>query len=205
MLRRTVFLLILLLPTFTAHPAFALYEHVRTGWVAGIGYGWSKAHITTGDNVHIQSPWQDGSAPHFRLGHMLGHHAMLGYEQFQWLQELAVADSSVRVNMQTFGAAITVFPGDPKRVSGGIYLRAGAGLTNARIAFGSSGPDSIEHEEHDFDESGTAFMVGGGYEFRIAKPAALTFDVTANYHTVGKYFIDKAWFVPMTLGLNWYF
>lgn len=205
-LRRTAFLLILFLPTFTAQPAFALYEHVRTGWVAGIGYGWSKAHITTGDSLHLESPWQDGSAPRLRLGHMLGRHAMLGYEQVQWLQVVGNADAFVRVSLQTFGAAITVFPGDPKHVTGGIYLRAGAGLVNARVAFGKvpTGADSTHHEET-VDESGAGFMFGGGYELRISKPAALALDVTANYHTVGKDFFDKAWFVPMTLGLNWYF
>ena len=205
-LPRTALLISMLLSAFTANPAFALYEHVRTGWVAGIGYGWSKAHITTGDSLHLESPWQDGSAPHLRLGHMLGRHTMIGYEQFQWLQEVGSGENVVRVSLQTFGAAITVFPGDPKRVTGGMYFRAGAGLVNARVAFGifPSESDSTHHEEA-FDESGTAFLVGGGYEFRISKPAALALDVTANYHTVGKDFFDKAWFVPMTLGLNWYF
>jgi opacity protein-like surface antigen len=205
-LPRVVPCVVLLLLTFTAHPAFALYEHIRSGWVAGIGYGWAKAEITTGDSLHLESLWEDGSTPHLRLGHMLGRHTMLGYEQFQWVHEEGAGDAVVRVSLQTFGAAITVFPGDPKHTTGGIYLRAGAGLVNARVAFGKlpSEADSTHHEET-VDEGGTAFMVGGGYEFRISKPAALAFDVTANYHTVGKDFFDKAWFIPLTLGLNWYF
>ena len=198
--------LALLLLTFSARPAFALYEHVRTGWVAGIGFGFSKADITTGDSLHLKSLWEDGSTPRLRFGHMLGRHAMLGYEQFQWVHEEGDSDGTVRVSLQTFGAAITVFPGDPKHETGGIYLRAGMGLVNARVAFGThpTVADSSHHEET-VDEGGTAYLVGGGYEFRISRPAALAFDVTANYHAVGKDFFDKAWFIPVTIGLNWYF
>ena len=207
-LRALGWLVIPLLLTVPTRPAFALYEHVRDGWVAGIGFGFGKAKITAGSTLNrFESDWEEGTTPHFRLGHMLGGHAMLGYEQFQWVDEQGYGTAAVRVSVQTFGAALTLFPGDPKHESGGIYLRAGAGLANARIAVtpdAVGGVDSTHTEEH-VDEGGTSYMIGGGYEFRISKPAALAIDVTANYHAVGKEFFDKAWFVPVTIGLNWYF
>ena len=204
---KTAFGLLALLLAFQSRPAFALYEHVRDGWVAGIGIGLSKAKITAGSKAnHFETDWEEGTTPRLRLGHMLGKRAMLGYEQFQWVHEEGVGDGIVRVSLQTFGAAVTVFPGDPKHETGGIYLRAGAGFVNARAAFGKqpTGADSSHHEET-IDEGGTAYMIGGGYELRISKPAALALDVTANYQTIGKDFFDKAWFIPFTLGLNWYF
>ena len=201
-------LAVALLVALPARPAFALYEHVRDGWVAGIGVGFSRAKITAGSlGNHFETGWEEGTTPRLRLGHMLGKRAMLGYEQFQWVDEQGYRDAAVRVSMQTFGAALTYFPGNPKSESGGIYLRAGAGLSIARLAVSPDavgGVDSTHTEQH-VDEGGTAYMVGGGYEFRVSKPCAIALDVTANYHNVGKEFFDKAWFIPVTLGLNWYF
>ncbi|HEU4941326.1 MAG TPA: hypothetical protein VFT97_06870 [Candidatus Eisenbacteria bacterium] len=200
-----VALLLLALP---AKPAFALYDHVRDGWVASIGVGYSRAKITAGSTLNrFETDWEEGTTPRFGLGHMIGKRVMLGYEQFQWVDEQGYGAAAVRVSLQTFGAALTFFPGDPKHETGGIYLRAGAGFANARIAVSPDavgGVDSTHTEEH-VDEGGTSYMVGGGYEFRVAKPAALAIDVTANYHKVGKEFFDKAWFIPVTLGLRWYF
>ena len=207
---RTVCLLgcLTLLLVTPARPAFALYEHVRNGWIAGIGIGFSKAKIDAGPSAnHFETDWEEGTTPRYRLGHMLGKRAMIGYEQFQWSDEQGYGDAAVRVTMQSFGAALTFFPGNPKHESGGIYLRAGAGLSIARLAVSPhaiGGVDSTHTEDH-VDEGGTAYMVGAGYEFRVAKPCAIALDLTANYHTVGKEFFDKAWFIPVTLGLNWYF
>jgi len=205
---KTAFGLLALILAFQSRPAFALYEHVRDGWVAGIGIGFSKAKITAGSKAnHFETDWEEGTTPRLRLGHMLGKRAMLGYEQFQWVDEQGYGDASVRISMQTFGAALTYFPGNPKSETGGIYLRAGAGLSIARLAVSPhaiGGVDSTHTEDH-VDEGGTAYMVGGGYEFRVSKPCAVALDITANYHTVGKEFFDKAWFIPVTFGLNWYF
>jgi hypothetical protein len=203
---RALFVLLLLSILSTPRPAFALYEHVRNGWVAGIGIGFAKANITMGDSLHLDNEWQEGPTPHLKFGHMLGQNAEIGLENFQWTHEEGVRDGTVRVTLQTFAAGLTFFPGDPKHTTGGVYFRAGAGLVNARVAFGTqpTGADSTHHEQT-LDEGGTAYILGGGYEFRISKPAALVLDVTANYHTIHKDFFDKAWFVPLTLGLNWYF
>ncbi|HET9253507.1 MAG TPA: hypothetical protein VFP58_15445 [Candidatus Eisenbacteria bacterium] len=189
----------------------ALEEHVRDGWVAGIGFGFGRAKFQGGEALNrIDTGWEEGTTPRLRLGHMLGKRVMLGYEQFQWFDEQGLGTAAIRVSAQTFGAALTFFPGNPRGETGGIYLRAGAGFASARIAVmpdaigGVDTTDTGHHEEH-LDEGGTAFMLGGGYEFRLAKPVALGLDVTAHYHSIKQEFFDEIWFVPVTAGLTWYF
>lgn len=191
-----------------ARDAAALEPHERDGWVAGIGFGFGRAKFQGGEALNrVDTGWEEGTTPRLRLGHMLGKRVMLGYEQFQWFDEQGLGTAAVRVSAQTFGAALTFFPGNPRAETGGIYLRAGAGFASARIAVSPDavgGVDSTHHEES-LDEGGTSIMFGGGYEFRIAKPVALGADVTAHHHSIGKEFFDEVWFVPITVGLTWYF
>ena len=192
-------------------PARALEEHVRDGWVAGIGFGFGRAKFQGGEALsRIDTGWEEGTTPRFRIGHMLGKRVMIGYEQFQWFDEQGLGTAAVRVSAQTFGAALTFFPGNPSGETGGIYLRAGGGFASARIAVtpdavgGIDTTDTGHHEEH-LDEGGTSLMFGAGYEFRLAKPVALGADVTAHYHSIKQEFFDEIWFVPGTVGLTWYF
>ena len=201
----------LLLGAALPSPCRALEEHVRDGWVAGIGFGLGRAKFQGGESLNrIETVWEEGTTPRFRIGHMLGKRVMIGYEQFQWFDEQGLGNAAVRVSAQTFGAALTFFPGNPRGETGGIYLRAGAGFANARIAVmpdaigGIDTTDTGHHEEH-IDEGGTSLMLGGGYEFRLAKPVALGMDVTAHYHSIKQEFFDEIWFIPVTIGLTWYF
>jgi opacity protein-like surface antigen len=191
-----------------ARHACALESHTRDGWVAGIGFGFGRAKIQGGEALNrLDTGWEEGTTPRLRIGHMLGKRVMIGYEQFQWFDEQGFGTTALRVSAQTYGAALTFYPGNPAGETGGIYLRAGAGFANARIAVmedAIGGVDSTHHEDH-LDEAGTSFMLGGGYEFRIAKPVALGVDVTAHNHAIGKQYFDEIWFVPVTVGLTWYF
>jgi hypothetical protein len=206
--RTRILLLTALLLISTAPRAHALEEHKRDGWVAGIGFGFGRAKFHGGEALNrLDTGWEEGTTPRLRIGHMLGKRLMLGYEQFQWFDEQGFGTTAVRVSAQTFGAGVTFFPGNPKGETGGIYLRAGAGFANARIAASEDaigGVDSTHNEEH-LDEGGTSFFFGGGYEFRIAKPVALGADVTAHHHSIKQEFFDEIWFVPVTVGLTWYF
>ena len=201
----------LLLGAALPSPCRALEEHVRDGWVAGIGFGLGRAKFQGGEALNrIDTGWEEGATPRFRIGHMLGKRMMIGYEQFQWFDEQGLGTAAVRVSAQTFGAALTFFPGNPRGETGGIYIRAGGGFASARIAVS---PDAVggidstetEHNEEHLDEGGTSLMFGAGYEFRLAKPVALGADVTAHYHSIKQEFFDEIWFVPVTIGLTWYF
>src|SRR5687768_13172544 len=90
----------------------ALEPHTRDGWVAGIGFGFGRAKFQGGEALNrVDTGWEEGTTPRLRLGHMLGKRVMLGYEQFQWFDEQGLGTAAVRVSAQTFGAALTFFPG----------------------------------------------------------------------------------------------
>ena len=176
--------------------------------MAGIGYGvgWSK--ISTGSALgRLESGWEEGVTPEFRFGHMLGKRFQIAYDQRQWMDEQGSGTTSVRANFQNFSAALTYFPGNPDNETGGIYLRGSVGFANARLAVNPEaigGVDSSHAEEH-LDEGGVGFQLGGGYEFRIARPVAVGLDVGLNYQAIEAEVFDKTWFIPATVNLTWYF
>jgi len=194
----------------------ALQKHERDGWVAGIAYGYGVSKIKSGPTLNqLESGWTQGATPRLGIGHMIGQHVLIGYEQCQWMEEQGFGETAVRGSLQTFGLELNWFPGNPNTAAGGIYLRGGAGFANARFAFsliptdttgGSGGSSGSEvHKEEHVDEGGTSYMLGVGYEFRVAKPFAIGADLTANYQTIHKELFDTNWFIPITVELNWYF
>ena len=189
-------------------PAFALDRHTREGWVVGVGYGLGWSKISTGSALgRLDSGWEEGASPEIRIGHMLGKRFLIGYDQRQWFDEQGYGTTGIRASFQNFAAALTYFPGSPDKVTGGIYLRGSVGFANARLAVlpdAFAGIDST-HNEHDLDEGGTAFSIGGGYELRIAPPAAVGLDVSLQYQAIEGEVFDKTWFVPATINLTWYF
>lgn len=190
--------------------ALALKRHARDGWMVGIGIGYGGSKIETGSALqNLDTGWQEGACPQIRLGKMLSPHFMVSFDQKGWLDEQGAGTSKVRVGIQTFAAALTVFPGNPDNETGGIYARGGVGFANARLTvfentFVGSGPDSLDHGEHK-DEGGVGFTVGGGYEFRFSSALAAGLDVSANYQHIDQAIFDKTWFFPAVLSLNWYF
>lgn len=198
-----------------AHDSFALQKHERDGWVAGIAFGYGVSKIKSGESLNdLESGWNQGATPRLGIGHMIGHRFMIGYEQCQWMEEQGLGEAAVRGSLQTFGLELNWFPGNPEGAAGGLYLRGGAGLANARLALtphavgsegsGGSSGDEVTHEKH-MDEGGTSYMLGVGYEFRVAKPFAIGADLTGNYQVINKEFFGTNWFVPITVQLNWYF
>ena len=211
----TAFILAALLSAALATDVFALQKHERDGWVAGIAFGYGVSKIKSGETLNeLESGWNQGATPRLGIGHMIGRRFMLGYEQCQWMEEQGLGEAAVRGSLQTFGLELNWFPGNPQSATGGIYLRGGAGFANARVALtphavgsgssGGSSGDSVHTEEH-VDEAGTSYMLGIGYEFRVAKPFAIGADLTANYQVIHKELFDTNWFVPITVQLNWYF
>jgi hypothetical protein len=193
-----------------AADAFALKRHTRDGWMFGIGIGYGESKIETGSALkNLDTGWQEGSCPQIRLGKMLGPHFMVSFDQKGWLDEQGVGASKVRAGIQTFAAALTVFPGNPDNETGGIYVRGGVGFANARLtvfenSYIGAGPDSLDSGEHK-DEGGVGFTVGGGYEFRLSSALAAGIDVSANYQRIDGAIFDETWFFPTVLSLNWYF
>lgn len=193
-----------------ASPALAMREHVRNGWMFGIGIGYGEAKISTGSLLgNVDTDWQEGSCPQIRIGKMIGRHFMASVDQRGWLDEQGFGDSKIRVGIQNVTAAVTVFPGDPEKVSGGIYLRGGIGFSNSRLTvfehtFIGAGPDSLDNGEHR-DEGGMGYLLAAGYELRVSPNLAAGLDVSANYQAVHGDIFDETWYFPAVLSLNWYF
>jgi len=215
--KRFLFLLLITAGIGAVLPSgvFALQKHERDGWVAGIAFGYGVSKIQSGPALNeLDSGWTRGATPRIGIGHMIGNRLLVGYEQCQWMEEQGFGEASLRGSLQTFGLELNWFPGNPNSATGGIYLRAGAGLANARFAtnphaLGSSGSSGSSgdtlHVENHVDEGGTSYFFGTGYQFRVAKPMSIGADLTANYQVIHKQLFDTNWFVPITVELNWYF
>ncbi len=201
---------VLALLCLSAGDAFALKAHKRDGWMVGVGIGYGESKITTGSSVgDFTTDWQDGACPQIRIGRMLGQHLMVSFDQKGWLDEQGFGDNKVRVGIQNFTAALTVFPGNPESVAGGLYFQGGVGFANARLtvfqnSFIGTGPDSLDHGEHR-DEGGVGAMLGAGYEFRLSSALAAGIDVSANFQQIDSAIFKETWFFPAVLSLNWYF
>ena len=193
-----------------ASDALAMRAHVRNGWMFGVGIGYGEAKISTGSTLQNEkSGWKEGACPQIRIGRMLSRHFMASFDHRGWLDEQGVGDSKVRVGIQNFMAALTVFPGNPENETGGIYVRGGVGFSNSRLtvfehAFIGIGPDSLDSGQHR-DEGGVGYTLGGGYEFRVSSNLAAGLDLSANYQAVHKEIFDETWYFPAVISLNWYF
>ena len=193
-----------------AGEASAMKVHERDGWMFGVGIGYGESKITTGSSVgNFTTDWQEGACPQLRFGRMLGRHLMVSVDQKGWLDEQGVESSKVRVGIQNVTAALTVYPGNPETVTGGMYFRGGVGFANARLtvfqnSFIGAGPDSLDDGEHR-DEGGVGVTLGGGYEFRLSSALAAGIDVSANFQQIDSAIFEKTWFFPAVLSLNWYF
>jgi hypothetical protein len=110
-----------------------------------------------------------------------------------------------RRSMQNFSLAFAVFPGNQRGASGGIFLRAGAGIgwvgTGAKQVVQGEAQDEGERE----DDTGWVAFGEGGYEFWIHENATAGMSVTYNYMDVsGDHFVSKSWFASLALNFNVY-
>jgi hypothetical protein len=140
---------------------------------------------------------------------MLGNHFQVGLSYEGWLTEFGniepVGPDKWRRTMQTFSLAIAVFPGRPRGASGGIFLRAGAGIgwvgTGAKEVV--QGEEQTEGERE--DDTGWGAFGEGGYEFWTHQNATVGLSATFNYLDVsGDYFVSEAWFASLVINLNVY-
>lgn len=194
-------------------PAEAGAPHLREGVTFGVGVGVSKGRIDVyqgGEGQTVQSGWEKGVTPQFRVGYaVVKNHLLLTLGNQQWLYEQGVlADDKLRINAQNWSLVATWCPFNPHSATGGIYVNAGIGYANTRLTI----LEPIEEDEHGntfeeifkSDEFGTAYQVGLGYEFRLTKLFAAGLSASYIYQDTGGEIFDHTEVVPLNLTLNWY-
>jgi len=181
----------------------------------GIGFGAGRGAFENGEASpfylagETQSTYRDGVSPQIRFGRMLGEHFQAGVSYEAWLIEFGVVapdmPDKVRRTIQNLSFAFALFPGNQRGASGGIFLRAGAGLgwvgTGVKEVPIGAPQDEGERE----DEWGVGVFTEGGYEFWIAKHLTAGLGATFNYFDIGDEIVDRAWFGAVVFNVNLYF
>jgi hypothetical protein len=158
--------------TADAHP------QTRGGFFLGFDAARGSAGVSTaGSNSERSSGWGGG----FRLGYAPNPKYALGIESNRWVE----VDQVSAVTLGTLTAAVSVFPAE------GLVLRAGYGIGDVAGAGGGlSG------------EVGSGWMVGAGYEFRVAR----SFAIGPQLHYNGVNLKDADFnFFNTAFAMTWYF
>lgn len=183
--------------------AAAFRPHIRDGWTVGISWGLGTGRFIDYWGTEIEV--EDGVSPQFRVGRMVSRRWQVSFDYQGWLIEGGSLQTKARRSLQNFLLAVTWFPGDPDRSRGGLYLRFGLGLALGGTALITLDEDMHQGEKVRYDETGVGSMFGFGYEFRILDGFAVGGGLSINTLEIHEVLIDRAWFVPLTLNLAWYF
>lgn len=178
--------LIFLMMVAAAFPAAAeSWPHERDGFVLGFNIGGGSA--TAKPNEGEESSGGGGAAA-FRFGWAFSNQFLVGYEGTGWYGN---TDLDADLNLNSNKLNFTWYPG-----ARGWFLRTGFGWGSAELTGGLFGATVT------VSESGGAFGLGGGHEWRLTRKFAL--GVAVDYNKVGLEDIDFD-FVNFTAQLNWYF
>lgn len=197
-------------------PASALKPHVREGWLVGVAYGYSEGDIKWGQIE--EETYKGGATPQIRFGRMLSRKLALGLEYHGWMLEEGRSVEvegepvplKVRSSLQSVTLAATWYPGNPGSALAGLYMRGGlgygwAGFTIVQIETDPEADVSLEQEHGNRkDESGLAFNLELGYEFRLSRSFAAGLGLGFDYLSINDVIYEAAYYFPVTLTGTWY-
>lgn len=168
-----------------ALPATAgTWPHERDGFVigfnAGLGSATAKIDGAESDNA-------GGGAGSFRLGWALNHQFLIGLESTAWTGK---TDLDAEITLSSYKLNFTWYPG-----AKGWFLRTGFGGGSAELK------GAIFGQTFSVEDSGGAFGIGGGHEWRLTRKFALGGAVDYNALNVDD--VDFG-FVNFTVQFNWY-
>ncbi len=202
--------------------ALAIRTQPRPLWMVGVGWGLGRGAFNQPDGSSQE--YKEGGIPLIRVGRMLGSKTMLAFNYSGWVVEFdeehlesgdaaglfvdEEADTVIiksRRSQQQIALSLYWFPGNPDGASGGVYLRAGAGMgwTGSNkvpiIAGGSQGHGNR------IDEFGWGVSAETGYEFWIHEHATLGAGVFYDYMSIQETMVDDGWFAGASMNFNIYF
>jgi len=200
---RSVAGLMLMLTALHAPAAQALRLQPRPGWVVGVGLGYGRGTFESPDGT--RASYRNGPAFQLRGGHTLGQHAMLGVHYDTWMIEYGEVPTKYRNVQQGLGLGLTWYPGNPAGPSGGIFLRASAGMGWIGIAEKTAISGEAQGEGERIDEWGVNVVADAGYEFWIARNFTAGLGACFGYLDIGETLVERAGFAALVLNLNLYF
>ena len=184
MVRFATVCLALVLVLTSAATAMAGLPHERDGFVIGfnLGAGSARVHPDAGEEDN-----SGGGAGAFRLGWAFANQFMVSLEGTAWVNSENEGDVTLSSSLIDF----TWYP-----AASGFFLRAGLGGGTAEVTF------PVVDGELTVSDSGGAFGIGGGHEWRLGGKFAL--GLALDYHTFS---VDGGDFdfLNGTVQLNWYF
>jgi hypothetical protein len=205
------------------HPAdaLALRTQQRPPWMVGIGWGIGSGIFNSPNGS--QQEYKEGGIPLIRVGRMLGSKTMLAVNYSGWMLEFdeerlktgdaarfydEAEDSTIikdRRSQQQFVLSLYWFPGNPEGASGGVYIRAGAGLGWASANKVPITPGEEQGDGDRIDEWGWGVSAETGYEFWVHKHATLGAGVFYDYMSIQETIVDDSWFTGVSMNFNIYF
>lgn len=204
-----------LLCALCASDAEAIRYQPRPDWTIGFGFGVGRGKFenipgTIFYEVDGQySEYRRGVTPEIHFGRALGDHFQVSASYEGWLTEFGVVRAEdadkIRRTVQNLSLAFAVFPGNQRDASGGIFLRAGAGLGWVGTGYKEVFVDVAQSEGEREDDWGWVAFGEGGYEFWVSKNATAGLSATFNYLDVsGDHFVTSAWFAAVAMNFNVY-
>ena len=157
----------------------------RNGFMIGFGVGGASLGIQDGDS-------REGSATgNFRIGYAVRQDLVLHLESNAWTKTFEEIIGDVTWTFSAATAALTYYPPGT-----GLFLRGGVGVGMANVEVKTMGVKVSD------DESGFAFLLAGGYEWRLSKKFALAPQVEYSYQDLDT--LGSSNMVGGSLGFNWY-
>jgi hypothetical protein len=219
-----VILAALLLCALVPGEALALRKQPRPNYMVGVGWGFGRGIFHSPDGSRQE--YTEGGIALIRFGRMIGSKVMVAANYSGWIIEFTDTtrdwtsggnhhlftsdpeDSTVlknRRSQQQLAFSLYWFPGNPDGASGGVYLRAGAGLGWAGTNEVLIEADNPQGHGSRIDEWGWGVSAEGGYEFWISSHATLGAGVFYNYMSPRETIVDSGWFTGASLNFNIYF
>jgi hypothetical protein len=201
--------------------ALALRTQPRHRWMVGVGWGLGRGVFNQPGGGRQE--YKEGGIPLIRVGRMIGSRAMLAVNYTGWLIEFdeecletgrmaafydEPEDSTIiknRRSLQQLVLSLYWFPGNQDGVSGGVYLRAGAGMGWAGTNQVPITPGEPQGHGNRIDEWGWGVSAEAGYEFWIHTHATLGVGAFYDYMSVQETIVDDGWFTGASINLNIYF